>query len=284
MLDGVFGTDRFDHRPVDMRELALGYSSRNPSEEPIVLVEGRPLQGMAGTLFPSEDNPRRWAIAYDSGQSEGRRNFTIGHEFGHYVLHRDMLGPDGIRCEDDAVLYREGEGIENEADEFAAAILMPLHDFRRKIDPDAIPTFDDLAAMANRYGVSLTAATLRWLEYTNRRSILVVSNEGFAHWAKSSEPAFRSHRFIRTKNMVYELPTSSTAATGNHSDDAKRGIWRSEGTWFPEPALEMCVRSDRYDLEFTLLHLDPSDVSPLYDEEAEEDTYDRFVRSGHAKV
>lgn len=277
MLDGVFGPDRFDHRPVDMRELALGYSSRNPSEEPIALVEGRPLRGIAGTLFPSDGNPRRWAIAYDSGQSEGRRNFTIGHEFGHYVLHRDLLGPEGIRCGDEAILYRDGEGIEKEADEFAAAILMPLHDFRRQIDPDAVPCFDELAVMAKRYGVSLTAATLRWLEYTNRRSILIVSNEGFAHWAKSSKPAFRSGRFIRTKNAVFELPTSSAAATGDYSNDAKKGIWRSEGSWFPEPVLEMSVRSDRYDLEFTLLHLEPGDVGARHEEEAVEDSCDCFT-------
>lgn len=277
MLDGVFGSDRFDRGPVDMRELALGYSGRNPSEEPIVLVEGRPLQGIAGALLPSAGHPRRWAIVYDSRQSEGRRNFTIGHEFGHYVLHRDLLGPDGIRCGDEAVLHRDGQGIEKEADEFAAAVLMPLHDLRRRIDPAGVPSFEELAALADRYGVSFTAAILRWLEFTDRRSVLVLSNEGFAHWAQSSKPAFRSGRFIRTKNAAFELPATSTAATRDFSDLAKKGIWRDEGIWFPEPVLEMCVRSDRYDLEFTLLHLEPGDVRPRHEEEAFEDVYDRIA-------
>lgn len=284
MLDSVFGADRFNHHPVDMQELALGYSSRSLSDEPIVLIEGRPLQGIAGTLFPSDDDPRRWAIVYDSRQSKRRRNFTIGHEFGHYILHRAMLGPEGVRCDDDVILYRDGEGIEKEADEFAAAILMPLHDFRRQIDPDAIPTFEDLGLMATRYGVSLTAVTLRWLEYTRRRSILVVSNEGFALWAKSSKPAFRSRRFIRTKNTVYTLPSMSIAVTGEHSNNIKRGIWRREGTWFPEPVLEMCVRSNRYDQELTLLHLEPDNTGFLYEEVEEEDTFDRFVQPPYVRV
>lgn len=258
LLDKVFGDDRFDRAPVDMKELALGYSARNLGEEPIAMVEARNLgAGCAGTLVPSDTIPRRWAIAYDSRQSEGRRNFTIGHEFGHYVLHRHLLGPDGIRCGDKEILYRAGEGIEKEADEFAACILMPLHDFRRQIGPNEIPSFEKLGVMAKRYGVSLTAATLRWLENTERRSILVVSNEGFAHWAKSSRSAFKSGRFIRTKNEVFELPESAMAVTGEHADEAKQGLWRDPGVWFPEPVLEMCIRSARYDVELTLLHFEP---------------------------
>jgi glyoxylate utilization-related uncharacterized protein len=130
--------------------------------------------------------------------------------------------------------------------------------------------------------VSLTAVTLRWLEYTHRRSVFVVSNEGFAHWAKSSDAAFRAHRYIRTKTEVFELPEVSTGVTGEHSDETRSGVWRSEGTWFPEPVLEMCIRSSRYDMEFTLLHLEPGDTSPDHDEEVVEDSYDRFVATGQA--
>lgn len=278
MLDAVLGEDRFDRAPVNMKELALGYSARNPSEEAIAMVEARNLgSGCTGTLVASETVPRRWAIAYDHNQSDGRRNFTIGHEFGHYVLHRHLLGPDGIRCGDKEILYRAGEGIEKEADEFAASILMPLHDFRRQIGPRDVPSFEELGVMANRYGVSLTAATLRWLEYTECRSVLVVSNEGFAHWAKSSKSAFSSGRFIRTKKEVYELPETATAVTGNFTDEARRGVRRDQGVWFPEPVLEMCVRSTRYDLEFTLLHLEPEAPVMDHDEPEVEDSYDRLI-------
>lgn len=280
MLDKVLGDDRFDRAPVDIKEVALGYSTRNSGEEPIAKVEALDLgAGCAGLLVPSDTVPRRWAIAYDNRQSTGRRNFTIGHEFGHYVLHRHLLGADGIRCGDKEVLYRAGEGIEKEADEFAAAILMPLHDFRRQIGPSELPSFDDLGVMANRYGVSLAAVTLRWLEYTERRAILVVSNEGFAHWAKSSKSALKSGRFIRTKNEVFELPENATAVTGEHTDEAKQGLWREQGVWFPEPVLEMCKRSARYDTEYTLLHFDPT--APVIDhgEEPTEDLFDILAAS-----
>ena len=61
---------------------------------------------------------------------------------------------------------------------------------------------------------------LRWLEYTETRAIMVISNEGFAHWAKRSGPALKSGRFIRTKNTVYELPSQAFAARRDYSEGA----------------------------------------------------------------
>jgi hypothetical protein len=53
-----------------------------------------------------------------------------------------------------------------EADEFSAALLMPFHDFRRQLPAKARADFETLSRLANRCGVSLTAANLRWLEFT----------------------------------------------------------------------------------------------------------------------
>jgi hypothetical protein len=41
-----------------------------------------------------------------------------------------------------------------------------------------------LSELPKRYGVSLTAAILRWLEYTETRAIMIVSNERFAFWSR----------------------------------------------------------------------------------------------------
>ena len=45
------------------------------------------------------------------------------------------------------------------ANVFAATLLMPLDDFRRQIGQRTRPTLDDIGGCANRYDVSLTAAT-----------------------------------------------------------------------------------------------------------------------------
>lgn len=281
MLDVVLGADRFDRAPVDVAALALEYTANVAPEGPIHRVEEADITGCVGALVCSPQAPRQWAIMYNRGQSDGRRAFTIGHELGHFVLHRGLIESDpdydlAIYCDEQAVVQRGGTGIEAEADTFAADLLMPFHDFRAQLPAKTRPDFGQLSKLAQRYGVSLTAAILRWLEYTETRAMLVVSNEGFAHWAKSSKPAFRSGRFLRTKNEVYELPRLATAVTRSFSDEAKAGIPQDSGVWFPEPVVEMCLRSDRYDQELTLLHFE-RDRAWSDDDEIIADAFDCFT-------
>ena len=279
MLDAVLGEDRFERGPVDVAQLALEYSAKTSPEDAIARIVEDDLRGCMGALVPGMGPPRRWAIMYDEGQSPGRKNFTLGHEFGHFILHRHLIGPEGIWCDQNSILLRNGEGIEKEADLFAASLLMPLHDFRAQLPAKARPDFELLGRLAQRFGVSLTAAILRWLEYTETRAIMVLSNEGFAHWAKSSDPALKSGRYIRTKNAVFELPDKASARRQEFTDEAKAGIRQEPGVWFGEPVTEMCLRSDRYDQEMTLLHFGAADMH-FDDGVSEEDTYERFVRKG----
>lgn len=288
MLDHVLGADRFDRGPVDIIRLALEYSRQVAPQTPIHEVVERNIPGCVGALVYGEAKPRQWAIMYHVGQSDGRRSFTVGHEFAHYVLHRQLIeegeGFDGgIYCDENAVVRRGGPGIEKEADEFAAALLMPFHDFRRQLPAKARADFEILSRLAKRYGVSLTATILRWLEFTETRAIMVVSNEGFAHWAKPSTAALKSGRYIRTRETVFELPAQAFAARRDFSDAALTGVMQQAGVWFPEPVHEMCFRSERYNQEITVLQFE-ADGPRFQAEEEESDTFDRFVLSGQMPV
>lgn len=280
MLDQVLGIDRFDRAPVDIERLAMQYSSKTSPDSPIQHVTKRNLPGCMGALVYGESIPRQWAIMYHHDQSPGRTAYTIGHEFGHYILHRKLIEEDdqyedGIYCDESSVLRREGSDIEQEADEFAANVLMPLHDFRKQISATAVPNFDDLGEIATRYGVSLTAATLRWLEYTETRALLVVSNEGYAHWAKPSKPALKTGHFIKTRNTMFELPSAAVAVTRDFRQETAGGIKQNAGIWFKEPVTEMCISSKRYEQEMTLLHL-PRSEPVFHHDEVDEDVFDRF--------
>ena len=167
--------------------------------------------------------------------SDGRRRFTIAHEFGHYLMHRSLF-PKGLECNEEAVK------LEAEADTFAAYLLMPLDDFRRQIPADADPTLDDLSAAAERYGVSLIACVLRWLEYSTRCSMLVISRDGFILWARASEPAFMSGLFIRSKNVApVEVPSASLPGRAGLADVRREGVDHPPGVWFSEDCHEITI-------------------------------------------
>jgi hypothetical protein len=188
-------------------------------------------------------------------------------------LHR-LAFPDGIECGQQDIVrwdaaYRE---IEQQANCFAAGLLMPLNDFRMQIPAKARPTLHDLAACAERYGVSLMAATLRWIDYAERRSVLVVSREGFVLWARSSKSALKTGAFYRTVNRApIEVPSASLAAVAG-SGGGKQ-VAEHDDAWFGEPSTEVALVSDNYDFTISLVHLDDAVWRAEAEAEEEPDTF-----------
>jgi Zn-dependent peptidase ImmA (M78 family) len=70
------------------------------------------------------------SICVNKFDSLNRKRFTIAHELGHYFLHKDKL-TDGI-IDGVNTLNRDGtvDKIENEANDFAANLLMPEQVFK----------------------------------------------------------------------------------------------------------------------------------------------------------
>ena len=271
------GPDRF---PVKVGQLAKDYSHQRFPDDPVTLVQGDSLPKFDGALYRAPAPKKGWGIIYNEAvRSPGRINFALAHEFGHYLLHRQDH-PDGIECgqQDMVRLDSAYYQIEQQANVFAATLLMPLDDFRRQIGPRAQPTLDDIGECADRYRVSLIAATLRWLQYTERRSVLVLSRDGFILWARSSSRALRTSAFFRTANRPpVPIPEGSLPMQPGYLDGAKGAVAHDAGVWFPEPCEEIAILSDHYDFAISLLHLD--DAAPRYEvaEEPEEYTYERMT-------
>ena len=253
LLNTVLGSDHF---PINVEALALGYSKEVYPDDPVSLVKGRDLPGFEGGLYRAPPGKTGWGIFYNSAiSSPGRINFTLAHEFGHYLLHR-MSMPDGISCgEEDLLRWDSKYGqVEQQANEFAATLLMPLDDYRRQIDERDKPSFEQLGACADRYGVSLTAVLLRWLEYTLRRACLVISRGGYVLWARSSQRAWKSGLFIKTAGKPpVPVPRHSLAAE-SVALSSPSNRWHEAGIWFNEECEESVLISDQYDFVMSLLH------------------------------
>jgi IrrE N-terminal-like domain len=260
----------------DVGQLAMETSNAMFPGDPITKVSEEDLDGFAGALVPA-DSRTKWGIAYGSGQSPGRRRFTTAHEFGHYLLHRKKY-PNGIHSSEADVDGRTKIEVEREANEFASWLLMPLDDFRKQISPKDKPDFDAIGNCATRYEVSLVAAVLRWLRYTERRAVFVTSVDGYIKWAWSSDVAFKSGIFVRTSRGPVELPAGSAVRQEQFTPDVRGGIDHAAGVWFNEPVREHSFRSEQYDTAYTLLHLRDAEPKAWNEGTPLEDTYERFMR------
>jgi hypothetical protein len=277
VLNLVLGPEHF---PIDVIRVAREYSAQRFPGDAITLAEGADLPGFDGALFPAPAGKTGWGIIYNNTlASPGRINFTLAHEFGHYLLHR-IAYPKGIRCgEQDVVRWDSAYGqIEHQANRFAANLLMPLDDFRRQIDARAKVDLDRISHCTERYRVSLIAAILRWLSYTERRAILVVSRDGFVLWSRSSDTALRTGAFFRASGAPVEIPPTSLAATRDQLTDGRTGVLHRPGVWFGEEVREMTIFSEQYDFTITLLLLEDRDRYVPIGPDPEEDTYDQLMR------
>lgn len=100
-----------------------------------------------------------YCILINRAHPRERRNWTIAHEYGHFLLERDKPGVDYLRP-----LQRKPQG-ERFADAFAAAFLMPEPGVQRRFYDEIERSGDfkvaDLCRMADHFSVSMQAMTVR---------------------------------------------------------------------------------------------------------------------------
>lgn len=137
--------------PVDVKKIAR---SIGITVEPADLGED-----CSGILVRTESSS---VIGVNLMHHENRQRFTIAHELGHYTLHKPGTYVD-------RVFYRDadsGSGTiceEREANQFAAALLMPkpwVVEAAKNYDLD-LSDDSSLVALAGQFGVSSQAMSFR---------------------------------------------------------------------------------------------------------------------------
>lgn len=143
------------HVPVDIEGLAGALG---------IKIKGAFLgKDISGILEHSKSDG--YVISVNASHSEARRRFTIAHELGHYLLHKQLVG-DGIG---DDKAYRStsvgkyhntaiGAYEETQANKFAASLLMPMDLIDEIKKSEGI---DDPATLAKRFNVSEHAMCIR---------------------------------------------------------------------------------------------------------------------------
>jgi hypothetical protein len=161
---------------------------------------------------------------------------------------------------------------------------MPADDVRQKIDGAEI-TLDFLGQLRLRYGVSLEAMAIKFVEVTDRRAVFIYWDNGYMRYCVPSPKARISKARYRNGGQLIEPPAGTVAADASIAHE-RDGVSVDANLWFKtEPPgtklREMKTTSEKLERVLTLLIL-PSATAPWErnDDEEDSESLGDYVRSG----
>ena len=138
--------------------------------------------------------------------SPNRLRFSIGHELGHFHIdeHREALVRGETHSSEPG--FRSKNPKELQADEFAAALLIPAHLMEQPINKRGFMSLDEVLGISERCATSLYATTIRYVRMASEACLVVLAQHGVIKSSFSSDEA-RYTRFGKIE--ISSLPASS---------------------------------------------------------------------------
>jgi hypothetical protein len=181
---------RFEECRREARSLLQNLMVEEPSEIDLMAVAGflggltveeGGLEGADGRILWGRNGA---AIRVKAGLWPGRQRFTLAHEIGHYVLHKN--NPHGrFDTGHQFAIWNEANE-EAEANIFAAELLMPDYLFTPRLKRQS-PSFRNLDQLAEDFSASRLATALQYVHYCHEQVALVFSRDGNVVWSKHAK-------------------------------------------------------------------------------------------------
>lgn len=148
-------------------------------------IEFHPSHGTFLLFYPSKGNP-------------GRIKFSVAHELGHYFIesHRDLLLRGSAHDSESGFIC--SKEMERQADNFAAALLIPRSLVSRRMQPRGFLTLHDIQKVASDCQTSLTCAAFRYVQLAEEACAVVISKDGAIRFGiVSDELGAKGCKFIK---------------------------------------------------------------------------------------
>lgn len=154
-----------------VRGAEVRYAPLSGAEGRLIVVRGKGII----TISTAVSNPQR-------------KRFSIAHELGHFEMHQQrtslfQCSSDDI---DEGAMKDAIDRMEREANEFAAAFLLPARIFAPYCDEED-PSLCHIAELARQFDTSLTATALRFIHFTVARVALVYTEDQNIKWVRQNE-------------------------------------------------------------------------------------------------
>ncbi len=168
-------------------------------------------------------------------REEGRKNFTIAHELGHFVLpgHGQSVACSGRQLES---WSKSTPREELEANEFAGELLVP-EGLARKVIGSTEPSFGLIEQIADTFSASLTASLYRFVELTGFRCALVWSEDGIRRWFKASR---EFAQFLRNGEALDSRSFAHDCFEGRDAPTRPEPVLA--GAWLSDPRIDESAR------------------------------------------
>lgn len=150
-----------------------------------ILVVEAPLKGALARLVRNGKDKALIRVS-DRIREIGQRRFAIAHEFGHFMLHREKNQLSLCYQKELLFWYKGLSPEEQEANTFAVELLMPNFLFEPRCSSES-PTVVTIKKLSTEFETSLTATTLRYLDFTRHDCAAIVSRDGKMTWFKVCE-------------------------------------------------------------------------------------------------
>ena len=190
-----------------------------------MLVEYEDLDGCEATLVGVGD--RAIATVRPSGV-RGRERFSVGHELGHWEMHRGMSF--SCRVDDPDSNLKSDKPREKEADEYAAHLLMPSTLFNPAVRAVGKPDFRELDDLAKHFGTSLLATSIRLADIDTLPVVVACYSSSGLRWNKVAAHVPRRW-WLRSKldddSFAHSLLVNGTRTTSARKQPGE--VWFENG-------------------------------------------------------
>jgi len=229
-----------DHAMIQGEEIAAAYSLQKPPVDPFLVVhEERCIHAEGDDLANAFDGcleylgNGRFLLAFNTKYDQWPHNgghhpkvrFTVAHELGHYFReeHRNRLkgGGPAYTCFTEFVV---DPLMEQEADCFAAGLLMPSQLLAPIVNEEAEPTLDMIKQISRDFDVSLTSMMIRWVRLSDFPCAIFSLSGGSIKWGWVSDALAAKGAFRKLRGPIMSKDAKTFSQQGTDRYREGRGL------------------------------------------------------------
>jgi hypothetical protein len=233
-------------KPGELAESIIdGFAIRDPKDidvEAIAIDAGmqvryRQLNGCAATLVGVKN--RAIATISPSG-NRGRDRFSIGHELGHWSMHRGQSFY--CRAENFGYYSNADRMKEKQADDFSSRLLIPTSLLRPRIGKIRLLSFNDLGELASDFATSDAAMAFRVTLLDDFPVILCCYSAEGREWSLPAPlipSRWRLKQELDPDTLAYDFLRGGNTAPGSGKQSAEAWFENSDADRYE--VVEECI-------------------------------------------